>query len=88
MLNLLQEPHGLDIMHGVCVCGTRAAFYQYDSKQQIVLPKPQGQVNFDLDLATESGAVHFMEVTEEVKQMCQEFMPDLGLVPTYLDIYS
>ena len=36
-----------------------------------------GQVNFDLDLATESGAVRFMEVTEEVKQTCREFMPGL-----------
>jgi len=87
MLNLLQEPHGLDTMHGVCVFGTRAAFYQYDSKRQIVLPKPQGQVNFDLDLATESGAVRFMEVTEEVKQMCREFMPDLE-VPAYQDIHD
>jgi len=87
MLNLLQEPHGLDIMHGVCVCGTRAAFYQYDSKRQIVLPKPQGQVNFDLDLVMESGAVCFIDVTEEVKQTCREFMPGLE-VPADLDIHD
>lgn len=87
MLKLLAEADApcIPVMHGMCVCGTQAVFYQYDRKRQNVFPKPQGQVHFDLDLATESGAVHFMEVAEEVQQMCREIIPDLE-VPAFLDI--
>ena len=87
MLKLLKEAsgRGLNVMHGVCVCETQAAFYRYDRERQIVLPKPQGEVHFDLDLATETGAVRFAEVAEDVKEMCREFIPDLE-VPAYLHI--
>ena len=88
MLKLLVEAEGpckISVMHGMCVCGTQASFNQYDRKRQNVFPKPQGQVHFDLDLATESGSVHFMEVVEEVKQVCREIIPDLE-VPAFLDI--
>jgi len=55
MLKLLAEADGpcIPVMHGMCVCGTQAIFYQYDRKRRNVFPKPQGQVHFDLDLATE-----------------------------------
>ncbi len=70
MLKLLEEA---DV--GICVCETQAVSYQYDCKRRNVLPKPQGRVHFDLDLATESGAVRFMEVAEDVMQMCREIIP-------------
>ncbi len=41
--------------------------------RQRVSPEPQGQVHCDWDLATQSGAVQFIKVVEDVKQMCQEF---------------
>lgn len=86
MLRLLKEADGpgIDVMHGVCVFETQAAFYQYDCKQQTVSPKPQGYVHFNFDLAKESGAVRFLEVAEDVKRMCREFIPDLE-VPAFLD---
>jgi len=83
MLKLLVEPC-ISVMHGMCVCGTQAIFYQYDCKRRNVLPNPEGQVH-ELDLATGSGSVHFMEVVEEVKRMCREIIPDLE-VPAFLDI--
>jgi hypothetical protein len=88
MVRLLKEADGPDIisvMHGVCVFETKAAFYEYDRKKQTVSPKPQGQVHYDFDLATQSGAVRFVEVAEEVMRMCRELIPDLE-VPAYLDI--
>jgi hypothetical protein len=81
MLELLKEADAPDIkvIHGVCVCGSQAAFYQYDRERQVVSPEPQGQVHFDLDLATESGARRFVEVAEHVEQMCRELVPDLEI---------
>ena len=88
MLKLLKEASGggIKVMHGVCVFESQASFYQYDREQQLS-PEPQGQVHFDLgqDLATEDGAVGFLKVANNVKQMCQEFIPDLE-VPSYLHI--
>jgi hypothetical protein len=72
------------VIHGVCVYGSQAAFYQYDLKRQVVSPKPQGQVHFDLDLAKESGARRFVEVAEHIEQMCRELVPNLEILP--LDI--
>lgn len=46
----------LRMMHGVCVSGTRIAFYCYGREQQTILPISQGQMRFDLDLAAEGGA--------------------------------
>ena len=85
MLELLKgaDAHGIKVIHGVCVYGPQAAFYQYDRERQVVSPEPQGQVHFDLDLATESGARRFVEVTEHVEQMCRELVPDLELPSFY-----
>ena len=58
-----------------CVYGPRATFYQ----RQVILPEPQGQVHFDLDLAKESGTKRFVEVAEQVEQMCRELVPDLEI---------
>ena len=82
MLELLKGADAPDIkvIHGVCVYGSQAAFYQYDRERQVVSPEPQGHVHFDLDLATESGAKHFVEVTEHVEQMCRELV-ELELPP-------
>ena len=89
MLKLLKQAsgRGLKVMHGVCVYESRASFYQYDRKQQLFSPEPQGQVYFDLgqNLATEDGAVGFLQVADDVKQMCREFIPDLE-VSSYLHI--
>lgn len=76
MLKLLKEVDvpGMKVVHGVCVCGSRAAFYEYDCERQLVSPAPQGQVHYDWDLATHSGAVHFIQVVEDVKQMYQELI--------------
>ena len=77
---------GLGVMHGVFVYEIRAAFYQYDRERQIVLPEPQGQVQpFDMHLTTERGAVRFLGIAEDVKQMRREFIHDLE-VPTNLHI--
>jgi hypothetical protein len=64
MLKLLKEVDvpGIKVVHGVCVCGSRAAFYEYDCERRLVSPTPQGQVHYDWDLATHSGAVHFIQV--------------------------
>jgi len=82
MLELLKEADAPDIkvIHGVCVYGPQAAFYQYDRERQVVSPEPQGQVHFNLDLATESGAKRFVEVAEHVEQMCRELVPDLEVL--------
>ena len=82
MLELLKGADALDIkvIHGVCVYGSQAAFYQYDRERKVVSPEPQGHVHFDLDLATESGAKHFVEVTKHVEQMCRELV-ELELPP-------
>jgi hypothetical protein len=76
---------GINVMHGVCVCGTQAAFYQYDCERQIVSPKSQGRVHFGFDLATEGGATRFLEVAEDVIQMCRGIIPNLE-VPAFMDI--
>ena len=82
MLELLKGADAPDIkvIHGVCVYGSQAAFYQYDCERQVVSPEPQGHVHFDLDLATESGVKHFVEVAEHVEQMCRELV-ELELPP-------
>jgi hypothetical protein len=88
MLKLLKEADGhrsINVMHGVCVCGTQAAFYRYDRGQKMVSPRPQGHVNFNFDLAKEDGAIFYLEVAEDVKRMCREIIPDLQ-VPGYMDI--
>jgi len=84
MLELMKEADAPDIkvIHGVCVCGSQAAFYQYDRERQVVSPEPQGQVHFDLDLATESGARRFAEVAEHVEQMCRDLVP-LEILPPF-----
>jgi hypothetical protein len=85
MLELLKEADAPDIkvIHGVCVYGPQAAFYEYDRERQVVSPGLQGQVNFDLDLATESGAKRFVEVAEHVERMCRELVPNLELPSFY-----
>jgi len=85
MLELLKEADAPDIkvIHGVCVCGSQAAFYQYDCERQVVSPEPQGQAHFDLDLAMESRAKCFEEVTKHVEQMCRELVPDLEILPPF-----
>jgi len=76
MLKLLKavDVPGIKVVHGVCVCGSQAAFYEYDRERQLVSPEPQGQVHYDWDLATQSGAVHFIQVVEGVKEMYQELI--------------
>jgi len=85
MLELLKEADapGIKVIHGVCVCGSQAALNQYDRERQVVSPEPQGQVHFDLDLATESGAECFKEVAEHVEQMCRVLVPDLEIFPPF-----
>jgi hypothetical protein len=87
MLKLLKEAggHGLEVTHGMCVCETQAALFHYDRERQIFLPSPQGQVNFDLNLATEGRAIGFLKIAEDVKRMCRKIIPDLE-VPSYLGI--
>jgi hypothetical protein len=65
MLELLKKADAPDIkvIHGVCVYGSQAAFYQYDRERQVISPEPQGRVHFDLDLAKESGAKHFLNTS-------------------------
>jgi len=69
-MNLMPD---IKVMHGVCVYGPQAA---------TVSPESQGQVHFDLDLATESGAERFqaVEIAEHVEQMCRELVPDLAFL--------
>lgn len=65
----------------------QASFHQYDRERQLFSLEPQGEVHFDLaqDLATENGAVDFLKVAEDVKQICREFITDLE-VPSFLYI--
>jgi len=85
MLKLLKEAsgRGIEVTQGMCGGETQAALY--DRERQIFLPSPQGEVNFDLDLATEGGAIAFLKIAEDVKRMCREIIPDLE-VPSYLGI--
>jgi len=62
---------GINVVHGACICGSQAAFYEYDCERRLVSPTPQGQVHYDWDLATHS---HFIQVVEDVKQMYQELI--------------
>ena len=88
MLKLLKEAdrhESINVLHGVCLSGTRASFYQYDREQKMISPRPRGHANFALDLAQEDGAVHYVEVAEDIKRMCREIISDLHS-PGYMDI--
>jgi hypothetical protein len=62
----------IPIIHGVCVSGTRIAFYQYNREQDLILPLAT-QVNVDFDLVDDDGGVaHLLEVAENIKNMCRE----------------
>jgi hypothetical protein len=53
--------------HGVCVSGSRAIFYQYDRTKDVVVTSRQ-----EMDIATENGALHLLDVAERVKSACEE----------------
>jgi hypothetical protein len=78
MKKLLMEVDPLDIptIHGICVSGTRVAFYCYDRQQAVVTPDSE-HIRFDLDLKNEDGASRLLEVVEDAKRMCRELMGTL-----------
>jgi len=84
MLGLLREADGpgIKVIHGVIVCGDKAAFYRYDCERRMVLPEPQGLIS---DLMTESGAARILGVMEDVKRMCGEIIPDPEVLLPYRD---
>jgi hypothetical protein len=78
MKKLLVGADVLDIkkVHGVCVSGTRVAFYSYDREQQVITPD-HGYVFLDQDLRVVDGAAGMVEVAEDVKRMCRELIGKL-----------
>ena len=49
--------------HGVGVYGPRAAFYQYD-REQVVKPKPPGQVHFEEDVVPDLELPPFLKIAD------------------------
>jgi hypothetical protein len=76
MKTLLTEADTLDIptIHGICVRGTRVAFYGYEREQGLgVVTGPEGLG----DLREEEGAGGVVEVAEDVKRMCRGLVEKL-----------
>jgi hypothetical protein len=68
MKEMLMEVDPLDIpiIHGICVSGTRVAFYRYD-RRQVVLTPDSGHVHFNLDLKNEDVA-YLLEVVGTLRE--------------------
>jgi hypothetical protein len=85
LLSDADVPDDIDVLHGICVSGTRIAFYSYDREQQIISPPLSRQitrpsrVHFDFNLMDDDGATRLLEVVEEIKDMCREVVGDLNV---------
>jgi hypothetical protein len=71
MRRLLSEADTpIGVLHGLCVSGTRIAFYSQQRKC----------VTFDFNLMDEDGAARPLEVVKEIKGMCRKLVGDLNVL--------